>query len=125
MNDLQLIPNLANHAITQSNKRNISNLDIKTILDHGSVIHKQNRKFYFITSSDVPAGVKLNNRISSIVVLTSLYGDVITCYYNKRPKKHIAIKQKRHSKNKQAKRFQKGLNEHQIEMYQRGLLNVA
>lgn len=125
MTELQFIPNLTNHALTQSKKRKISKTDIKTILDHGSFIHKQNRKFYFITSNDVPEGITLNSRISSIVVLTSLQGDIITCYYNKRPKKHISLKQKRFSKYKQNKTFLKGFSENQVELYQRGLLNVA
>ena len=125
MNEIKFIPNLTNHAITQSKKRKISKIDIKTILDHGSYIHKQNRKFYFITSSDVPEGITLNSRISSIVVLTSLLGDIITCYYNKRPKKHISLKQKRFSKYKQNKTFHKGLNEFQMELFNRGALRVA
>ncbi len=125
MRELQFIPNLTNHACTQSKKRNISKTDIKTILDHGSFIPKQNRKFYFITSNDVPEGITLNSRISSIVVLTSLQGDIITCYYNKRPKKPISIKQKRFIKHKQNKTFLKGFSENQVELYQRGLLNVA
>ena len=125
MTELQFIPNLTNHALTQSKKRKISKTDIKTILDHVSFIHKQNRKFYFITSNDVPEGITLNSRISSIVVLTSLLGDIITCYYNKRPKKHISLKQKRFSKYKQNKTFLKRFNEDQVELYQRGLLNVA
>lgn len=125
MNEIKFIPNLTNHALTQSKKRKISKVDIKTILDHGSYIHKQNRKFYFITSSDVPEGITLNSRISSIVVLTSLQGDIITCYYNKRPKKHISLKQKRYSSNKQNKIFLKGFNEDQLELYQKGILNVA
>lgn len=125
MREIQFIPNLTNHACTQSKKRNITNTDIKTILDHGSYIHKQNRKFYFITSNDVPEGITLNSRISSIVVLTTLQGDIITCYYNKRPKKHISLKQKRFSKYKQNKTFLKGFSENQVELYQRGLLNVA
>ena len=120
MRELQFIPNLTNHACTQSKKRNISKTDIKTILDHGSFIHKQNRKFYFITSNNVPEGIILNSRISSIVVLTSLQGDIITCYYNKRPKKHISLKQKRFSKYKQNKTFLKVFSEDQ-----RGILNVA
>tara|TARA_B110000977_G_C10719382_1_gene354572 strand:+ start:119 stop:481 length:363 start_codon:yes stop_codon:yes gene_type:complete len=120
MTELQFIPNLTNHASTQSNKRNITNTDIKIIIDHGSFIHKQNRKFYFITSNNVPEGIILNSRISSIVVLTSLQGDIITCYYNKRPKKHISLKQKRFSKYKQNKTFLKVFSEDQ-----RGILNVA
>jgi len=125
MTELQFIPNLTNHALTQSKKRKISKTDIKTILDHGSFIHKQNIKFYFITSNDVPEGITLNSRISSIVVLTSLLGDIITCYYNKRPKKHISLKQKRFSKYKQNKTFHKGLNEFQMELFNRGALRVA
>jgi hypothetical protein len=113
---------LTNHALTQSNKRRITNTDIKTILDYGSYIHKQNRKFYFITLNDVPEGIKLNSKISSIVVLTSLQGDIITCYYNKRPKKHISKKQKRFNKTKYLKTFHRGLNEYEMELHKKGKL---
>ena len=125
MSESYLISKITKHALTQSEKRKISITVIKIILDHGSFIHKQNRKFHFITFNNVPKGITLNNRISSIIVITSLYGDIITCYYNKRPKKHISQKEKRFNKTRYLKTFQKGINEFEMELYKRGALLVA
>ena len=94
-------------AVYQSNKRLISTSDIETILMYGSIIHKQNSKFHFIRSSRIPGGMKLNNMLSSIVVITSNDGTVITCYYNDRPKKHISKKNKRFSSKKKNQKYYK------------------
>ena len=107
---------LTNHAVTKSNKRFISEIDIEVIIEYGSVIHKQNSKFHFIRSNKIPGGMELNTRLSSIVVITAFDDAVITCYYNDRPKKHISKKNKRYSHTKKRNRSAKGLSTDELSL---------
>ncbi len=125
MNDFKLQPKFTEHATKRSIQRKISYLDISTILTYGTFIHRQNRKFYYLVSKAIPEGVELNDRITSIIVITSLDNEVITCYFNKRPRKHISKKQKRYSGIYKNKKYSNAVPVDQIQLYRQGLLKVA
>lgn len=120
MNDIQTQVRFTQHAFNNSQQRFISEDDIAIILKYGSVVYRQNVKFHFIKECQLPGGLTLNKRITSIVVLTSWDGAVITCYYNNRPRKHLAKKNKRYSEVKKYKYYQSGMSMDEIVMYQHG-----
>ena len=125
MNNFHTEFNFTNHGLSRSKNRSITKNDIDTIIKYGSVIYRQNIRFHFLKSSDIPGGLTLNKRISSIVVLTSWEGDIITSYYNERPQKHIEKKSKRYSDVKKRKRFKSAMSSEDTTLYQYGHINLA
>jgi hypothetical protein len=114
---------ISNHALNSCRKREISSADIKCILKYGETIYKQGRTFHYIKKSDIPNISGLNSRLNDIVVIKSLGGNIITCYYNSRPQFHISKKKKRYSYLLEQNLFDDGFSIEEIELYSRGKIN--